>query len=194
MKFKPQSSAVIVAALLVVSTLYLNSLVPPTVKAAERPLHVAELSAERYAQSVSFLASDELKGRGNGTPELERAADYIESQFRIAGLKPAGEDNSYFQKFQITTGTEFGPKNTLQVEGSAPLQMNTDFVTIPFSSPADVSGPVVFAGYGITAPEYQWDDYGNIDVTGKIVIVFRHEPEELDAKSKWNGKEFTNHA
>ena len=58
-----------------------------------------------------FLASDQLKGRGNGSPELERAADYIASQFRSYGLQPAGDGGTYFQKFDVTIGAEFGTKN-----------------------------------------------------------------------------------
>ena len=67
-------------------------------------LPLSELSAERYMQHVSFLASDDLKGRGNGTPELERAAEYIAAQFRSYGLKTAGDNGTFFQKFEITTG------------------------------------------------------------------------------------------
>src|SRR5438093_4033246 len=161
MKTKNYSAAIFLAAILATSAFYLNPHVPRTVAAAE-DLAVGELSAERYAQHVAFLASDQLKGRGNGSSELERAGDYIESQFRMFGLKPAGDDGSYFQKFQITTGAEVGPKSALDVDGVR-LKLDTDFVTIPFSSAAEVDGAAVFAGYGITAPELQWDDYQNID-------------------------------
>ena len=74
-------------------------------------LPLSELSAERYMQYVSFLASDALKGRGNGTPELERAAEYIASRFRALGLKPAGDGGGFFQKFEITTGVQFSSKD-----------------------------------------------------------------------------------
>jgi hypothetical protein len=141
-------------------------------------LPLNELSAERYLRHVTFLASDDLKGRGNGTPELERAAEYIASQFRSLGLKPAGDSGSFFQKFQITTGVEYNSKNALQVAGSS-KQKDKDFLTMPISTSGMYEGPVVFVGYGITSAPLQWDDYAGIDVTGKAVVVFRHDPEEL---------------
>src|SRR4030095_903789 len=135
-------------------------------------LPVQELSADRYLQHVSFLASDELKGRGNGTPELEKAAEYIASQFRSYGLQPAGENGSFFQKFEITVEREFGSRNTLQVSGIAKAK-DKDFVTIPLSSTGTYEGPVVFAGYGMTSEALNWDDYAGVDVKGKAVLVFR---------------------
>jgi hypothetical protein len=143
-----------------------------------------ELSAQRYMKDVSFLASPDLKGRGNGTPELERAADYIAAQFREAGLR-AG-----FQRFELMTGTEFGSRNTLELDGVA-AKYNQDFVTVPFSSRASFDGRAVFAGYGITAPDLGWDDYAGIDVKDKAVVVFRHQPEESNPQSRFAG---TTHA
>src|SRR5262245_22778992 len=82
---------------------------------ASGSLPVEELSVERYRQHVTFLASDNLKGRGNGTAELNRAAEYIEAQFRSYKLQPAGDGGSYVQKFEISVGSEFGSKNSLSV-------------------------------------------------------------------------------
>src|SRR6187549_669461 len=95
-------------------------------------LPLSELSADRYMQHVSFLSSDDLKGRGNGTPELERAAEYIAAQFRSLGLKP-GNGGSFFQKFDITTGVEFSSKNALQIAGRS-KQKDKDFITMPISA------------------------------------------------------------
>src|SRR6266446_10272535 len=178
-------TALIVAALVAVSAVYL------TMPAAAPPPHtasqsVAELSADRYLKDVTYLASDELKGRGDGSPELDRAADYIAEQFRLAGLSPAGDANTYFQGFDITTGAVLGAKNEFSV-GDAKLRMNDDFVPINFSSTAEVEGPLVFAGYGITAPEYKYDDYSGIDATNKIVVVLGHEPQEVDPNSIFAG-------
>jgi hypothetical protein len=147
-------------------------------------LPLGELSADRYLQHVSFLASDELKGRGNGTSELERAAEYIAAQFRTEGLQPAGDNGTYFQKFDLTIGAEFGSRNTLQIAGNS-KQRNKDFVTMPVSSSGTYEGPIVFAGYGITSESLKWDDYAGIDVTGKAVIVFRHDPEEADPAGRF---------
>jgi len=195
MKPKHYPIAIVLAAVVGLSSFYLNSVAPAGARAAAPPAAnwLEELSADRYMQHVQFLASSEMKGRASGSPELERAADYIASQFRIFGLQPAGENGTYFQAFEITTGVEIGSGNSVQIDGAA-LQMNRDYVPIPFSSKATAEGPVVFAGYGITAPDLQWDDYGAIDANGKIVIVFRHEPGELDRNSKFNGVNFTTHA
>ncbi len=147
-------------------------------------LPIRDLSAERYLQHVSFLASDSLKGRGNGTPELDRAAEYIAAQFRTSGLKPAGDGGTFFQKFEITTGVEFGEKNALQIDGVA-RQKDKDFVTLPISSSGTYEGSVVFAGYGITSAALRWDDYAGIDAKDKAVVVFRHDPEEASPNDRF---------
>src|SRR5258706_9626550 len=185
-------AALIVAGLVAVSAVYLTTPVevPPPRPAAEL---VTELSPIRYMKDVTYLASDELKGRGDGSPELDRAADYIAEQFRLAGLSPAGEANSYFQGFEITTGAELGAKNEFSVNGRN-LRRNDDFVPIPFSSTADFEGPLLFAGYGITAPEYKYDDYARVDAAGKIVVVFDREPQENDPNSVFAGTALTAHA
>jgi aminopeptidase YwaD len=177
----PATLATLCAALI---TLYLHSLlaVPPAPHAAEA---IADLSASRYLDHVKYLASDELKGRGDGSPELNKAADYIASQFRLWGLRPMGDNNTYFQNFEITTGAEIGPRSTFQLNGSD-LKIKEDFVAIPFSNTGDFEGPVVFAGYGITAPELHYNDYEGIDAKDKIIVVLRHQPQELDPKSAFN--------
>jgi hypothetical protein len=181
-----------VSALVVLSSLYLNSLIaiPSARSAAEQ---TSDLSSSRYLNHVKYLAGDELKGRGDGSPELDKAADYIAGQFRLSGLRPMGGDNTYFQKFELTTGARIGEQNELDLNGK-PLKINDEFVPITFSNTAQVSGPLVFAGYGITAPEYHYDDYQGIDAHGKIVVVLRHEPQESDAKSPFDGRNFTRHA
>ena len=71
---------------------------------------------DAYLRHVKYLASDELAGRGNGTPELDRAAEYIAGQFRASGLEPAGDGGSFFQKLEVTTGSKLGPGNKLTLE------------------------------------------------------------------------------
>src|SRR5215470_6411012 len=168
----------------VVITLFLHSLVavPPAPHASQA---IADLSAARYLEHVKYLASDDLKGRGDGSPELDKAADYIASQFHLWGLRPMGDNNTYFQNFEITTGAEIGPKTAFQLNGTD-LKIKDDFVPIPFSNTAEFEGPVVFAGYGITAPELHYDDYDGIDPKDKIVVVLRHQPQEMDPRSAFN--------
>ncbi len=156
----------------------------------------AELRPDDYIGYVRYLASPELKGRGDGSPELEKAARYIEHQFRSFGLKPPPGQRSY-QPFKITTKARLGRHNRFEftaggTKGS--LRLIDDYLPFNFSSSGDFSAPVVFAGYGITAPEYHYDDYAGIDVRGKFVIVLRHEPQEFDDKSVFAGKVFTGHA
>src|SRR5947209_19746599 len=135
------------SALAAVITLSFYSLVPvPRKPPATDALR--ELSAARYLEQVKYLASDEMKGRGDGSPELDKAADYIASQFRLWGLRPMGDSNSYFQNFEITTGAQIGPKTSAQLNQTI-LKINDDFVAIPFSRTADVEAPLIFDGYGI---------------------------------------------
>src|SRR6185437_5609432 len=185
--------AVLVAAVLaLVSAAYLSffAAVPAAPRATEL---VSALSPARYMKDVVYLASDALKGRGDGSPELDQAAAYIARQFELAGLQPSGEDNTYFQSFEITTGAQLGPKNTLQIDDK-PLAIDRDFVPIVFSSTGDYAGRMIFAGYGITAPEYHYDDYKDIDAHGKIVVVLQHEPQERDPHSVFAGANLTTHA
>jgi len=176
-----------------VSSVYLYSLSGAISAKTVAADWVKGLSEQRYFKHVSYLASDELKGRGDGSPELETAADYIANQFRKAGLKPAGDNDTYFQKFEITTGTSYGSRNALTLDG-VQLNIDEDFEPLSLSLAGDADSPLVFAGYGITARELQWDDYQGIDAAGKIVIVMRHEPQELDPNSRFDGKNMTSHA
>ncbi|HXE61892.1 MAG TPA: M28 family peptidase [Bryobacteraceae bacterium] len=149
----------------------------------------------RYLDDIKFLASPEMRGRADGSPELEKAAKYIEEQFRADGLKPV--DSSYLQPFEITASAKLGRNNKLEATWNGELeslQPDKDFVPSNFSGSAKASGAAVFAGYGITAPEYDYDDYAGLDVRGKFVIVLAHEPQEFDAKSIFEGKVYTDHS
>ena len=152
----------------------------------------AELSPTEYLDYIKYLSSDQLKGRATGSPELEKAAAYIAKQFKTWHLKPLHGD-SYFQDFEVTTSARLGPHNTLRSEDSD-LRLQQDYVPMNLSSAGKVTAPLVFAGYGITAPEYNYDDYAGIDAKGKIVIVLRHEPQEFDDKSVFEGKVYTAHS
>ena len=156
----------------------------------------ADISPQAYLEHVKYLASPELKGRATGSPELEKAAAYIASQFQSFGLKPADGKN-YEQAFPAELGAHLGPANALAYRDGGPkqaLKEGQDFVPFTFSTNGKFTGPVVFAGYGITAKEYNYDDYAGIDVTGKMVLILRHEPQENDARSAFEGKKLTSHA
>ena len=156
----------------------------------------AAIDANLYLDDVKYLASPELRGRATGTPELEKAAAYIAGKFRDFGIKPV-TGKSYLQPYQATVQTRPGKANRFRfVENghTTTLQFQSDFIPLNFSSTAKVSAKVVFAGYGITAPEYKYDDYDGIDVKGKLVLILRHEPQEKDEHSVFAGKDFTRHA
>ena len=159
-------------------------------------LCAAEMTPEEYIGYVKYLASQNMRGRATGSPELEKAADFIAGRFRALGLQPL-HGSSYFQDFEVTTSAKLGPHNSLSYTSSRSkktLKFQQDFVPLNLSTKGKLSGPVVFAGYGITAPEYNYDDYAGLDVKGKIVLILRHEPQEFDEKSVFEGKVYTSHA
>ncbi len=154
----------------------------------------APVSSSRWLDDVKYLSSDELRGRGDGMPELNTAADYIANEFRKAGLERV--DQSYFQPFVAATGVELGSDNHMaRLEPQArPYRLRQDFIPLSFSASGDVTAPVVFVGYGITAPEYNYDDYRGVDVRGKIVLMLRHEPQQEDDHSVFGGRQMTRYA
>lgn len=158
-------------------------------------IEAPSFDADRYLAHIKFLASPEMKGRASGSPELEKAARYIADKFRADGLKPLG--SSYLQPFEITTSSKLGRNNQFESVRAGEietLQVDKEFEPYNFSSSGKAAGPVVFAGYGITAAEYNYDDYAGIDVRGKFVVVLEHEPQEFDEKSVFEGQVYTVHA
>ena len=139
----------------------------------------SEVSAERIARHVEFLASDKLQGRRAGTPAADQAADYIARQFKGFNLKPAATAG-FLQTFTFVASVKLGSDNSFQMKapgGSRPFKVTDDFMPLAFSSSARASGQVVFAGFGIGAPELQYDNYAGVDVSGRIVMVMRGSPE-----------------
>jgi len=157
----------------------------------------SQYTADTYLQPIKYLASDELKGRGDGTPELNTAAKYIAQHFKKAGLKPGGDHGSFLQKFSLVVGAKLASDNSLVVKAgdkSQALKIEKDYIPLSFSANTTAEAPLVFVGYGITAPEFNYDDYTHLNVTGKIVIALRHEPQENDDKSVFAGKQMTTHS
>jgi hypothetical protein len=159
------------------------------------------IDAESFIRHVKFLASDELEGRGNGTEGLERAAHYIADRFREAGLEPAGVNETFFQPFDIASGIEPSPGQSLElrIDGrETEYEIGADYYPLSFGqegrSVADETLPVVFGGYGISAPELGYDDYERLDVTGKAVLAFSHEPQEQDPRSPFDGRAYSRYA
>jgi len=168
----------------------------PLLLALAGGLFAAELSPTEYIDYVKYLASENMRGRATGSPELEKAAGFIRDKFRSLKLEPISGD-SYYQDFDVTTSAKLGNQNEISYSNGAnkeTLRFNQDFIPFNLSSAGKVSGEVVFAGFGITAPEYNYDDYAGLDVKDKIVVVLRHEPQEFDDKSVFEGKVYTAHA
>lgn len=156
----------------------------------------ATIDPNAYLEDVKFLASPELKGRATGSPELERAAAFIAAKFQSFGLKPA-DGKSFYQAFEVTTDAKLGKANRFHYSEAGRttiLHFPDDFVPLNFSAAGKLNGNVVFVGYGITAPEYGYDDYAGIDAKGKVVLMLRHEPQENDSSSVFEGKSFTEHS
>jgi len=156
----------------------------------------AAIDASAYLNDIKFLASPELRGRVTGSPELEKAAAFIAGKFRGFGLKPV-DGKSYYQAFPVTTDAQLGKANHFRFSENGhttTLHFPNDFIPFNFSHVGKLAGPVVFAGYGITAPEYHYDDYAGIDVKGKVVLMLRHEPQENDPQSVFDGRSYTQHA
>jgi hypothetical protein len=148
-----------------------------------------------YLDDIKYLASPELRGRVTGSPELEKAATFIERSYRQFGIKPVGQ--SYLQPLQVTTDAALGKANHFKFTENGhttTLHFPSEFVPFNFSQTGKLTGGVVFAGYGITAPEYHYDDYEGIDVKGKIVLILRHEPQESNPNSVFEGSTNTQHA
>src|SRR6267378_3278636 len=155
----------------------------------------AVIDPEKLRAHVKFLASDLLEGRGTGQRGGDIAAEYIATQFELYGLKPGAENGSYFQVVPMV-GVKTLPDTSFKLvppNGEALALKNLDdFVTNNESQTeiADFDAPIVFVGYGITAPEYRWDDYKGVDLKGKVALLFVNEPSSDDPKF-FKGKALT---
>jgi aminopeptidase YwaD len=155
--------------------------------AASTPVQPAD--STRYLNDVKSLTAPEMEGRGDGTKGLVKAEHLIEARYKQLHLQPAGV-KGYEQPFTVVTGARLKSDNRCTVhEGNAQsdLKVNEDFVPFSFSSSGDVTGPLVFAGYGATAEEFHYDDYAGLDVKDKIVVALRYEPSGFAEKSGNHG-------
>ena len=151
------------------------------------------ISIERIRADIKYLSSDQLQGRGVGSRGEELAVDFIAQQFEKAGLKPVGEKGTYFQAVPLVMVTT-GPHATLaMVKGNdtTSFQLLDDFAGVSKTQQSeDFDAEAIFCGHGITAPEFGWDDYKDVDVKGKVVVVFTNEPPSDDPKF-FGGKALT---
>lgn len=151
----------------------------------------AELSAERVFRHIGFLSSDKLQGRRAGTPFADEAAVYIEKEFRSYGLTPASSAG-FLQPFTFVSAVKLGDQNSFQLNtanGARSLKVGEEFMPLAFSSSEPASGEIVFAGYGISAPELGLDSYSGIDPKGRVVMILRGSPDGDNPHGKF--AEFT---
>ena len=141
-----------------------------------------EITAAEISAHIKYLASDALEGRGSGSKGNEQAAAYIAGLLKEYGIPPASTAG-YLQPFEFVSAVKLGASNALVLEsgaGKKEYAVDREFRPFGFTSNASVRGPVLFAGYGITAPDSSYDDYKELDVKGKVVLVLRYSPEGND--------------
>ncbi|EAQ79523.1 M20/M25/M40 family metallo-hydrolase [Blastopirellula marina] len=177
------------------------------------PLLAAPLMAEkesaakaadtRIRENVGFLASDELEGRGVGTAGLTKAAQFMAEQMKSIGLDTTAVGGKPFQSFTVVTDAKLGPadQNLLKLVGpdqkeAAPLELGKQFNPLAAGGSGKFDLPIVFVGYGITAPDLLYDDYADTDVKGKAVLMLRKEPQgdPHNPHSAFGGPHPTRHA
>ena len=163
-----------------------------TSAAAGKPL----FSADAYVAHIRYLASDALAGRLPGTPGGQAATEYIAEQFKKLSLKPGGVDGTYFQPFTIRRLKQLHEDQAaFNVGGLAhDWQIRADWIPMPFSKLARIEGPLAFAGYGISAPKFSYDDYAEFDAKDKVLLILRHEPKDEDPDAAFGGETPSRHA
>ena len=146
-----------------------------------------EITRQELKEHVSYLASEQLKGRYPGTPGDQKAAGYIAGNLKKAGLTLS--DGSGMQMFRVVTGQKPGRNNHLSFDGFRGL-LNKDFVPMPFSGSDALDAPLVFLGYGfqVEANGFQWDDYTGTDIEGKWVMMLRGIPDNDKLKKYFMGQ------
>ncbi len=150
---------------------------------------LGKVSPDAIKGRMSFLADDLLEGRQPGTKGFLLAEKYMETEFMALGLKPGVHDSSYIQRVPLEKGwvDESGSSfTTINHNKEEKLEYGKQFIVSPYFSLATstITAPLVFVGYGISAPEFNHDDYKNIDVKGKIVVYLNGAPERFPSSER----------
>ncbi len=154
-----------------------------------------KIEPEHIRAHVRFLSHDLLEGRGTGQRGGDIAAEYIATQFWLYGLKAAGDNGTFFQRVPMV-GITPAPETTFELapaKGDAmQLKLLDQYVAYDETQrPSDdIDTEIVYVGYGIEAPEYQWDDYKGVDVRGKVLLMLVNEPSS-DDPNFFNGRALT---
>ncbi|MFY0569243.1 M20/M25/M40 family metallo-hydrolase [Archangium lansingense] len=168
---------VLLAALLLLPLAARAQLTTAAEKSASQTIEAGDLQAH-----VGFLASDLLEGRGPGTRGDALAQHYIATQFQLLGLKPAGPEGNYLQPFELVGMTGHPETMTFtSASGRTELRFHDDFIASSGVQTAEAvleDSDLVFVGYGIQAPEYEWDDFKGMDLRGKTLLILNSDPED----------------
>lgn len=142
----------------------------------------AEIGGSRIRAHVKFLSSDLLEGRGVGARGGDLATEYLAAQFALVGARPSGDHETYFQRVPLV-GVETEPSAHLSA-GASEFKWLDEFVgqTQRQQKLVDFEGDAIFVGHGIAAPEFNWDDFKDVDVRGKVLVLFTNEPQSPDPK------------
>lgn len=153
------------------------------------------INPESIRYHVRFLSHDLLEGRGTGQRGGDIAAEYIATQFAIYGLKPAGDNGTYMQKVPMV-GITPDPRTTFSLvpQKGDPIDLKPLDQYVAYDQTqqreSDVDSEIIFVGYGIDAPEYKWNDYKDVDVRGKVLLMLVNEPPS-DDPAFFKGKALT---
>lgn len=150
------------------------------------------ITKQGLREHLQFLASDELEGRRTTEHGFDLASQYLASKFQQYGLKSfSSPPTAYFETFDVMKGEGDFENTYFEIVSDNQhrrFEANHGILFFPRSTDSfDITAPIAFVGYGITAPEYNYDDYAGVDVSGKVVLMFNHEPQEKDSTSIFNG-------
>jgi len=148
----------------------------------------ADFAPADAVRHVEYLCRPQLQGRLTGTKGEKLATNYVALYLETLGLEPAGENETWFQEFEFTSGVSAGPNNVMTA-GKQPLELNKDWRPLVFSKTGQFdAADVVFAGYGIQAPAgngfEEFDSYVHLDVKDKWIMCFRFMPEGISAERR----------
>lgn len=185
----------IILSLILISPLFIGADDFTGSKTRKMDTALSTLEAGEYGETLDWWASDERGGREPGTEGSIAAGDWAAAEFGRLGLNPVGDEidgePSFFQYLDRGGKRGLFPGYDLSVDGQH-FETDSEWSLLGGCDVVDLKQTeVVFAGYGITAPEYEYDDYKGLDVKGKAVLIFRYEPQEKDEDSAWNGKRNT---
>ena len=197
MTFKPAQFAAALSALLLSSCATVAPMMPPPPMAAQAPL----FDAAQMAEVIRTVGDDSFEGRGPNTPGETKTVAYLTEQFRAAGLQPGGDPGTAGRSWTqavplLQSDLASPPKLSLKLAGKpvALTQGEEIAVRSPMNGQRSVNlanAPLVFVGYGVSAPERGWDDFKSVDVRGKILVLLINDPDFEGGEGQFGGKAMT---